>query len=359
MEIQNMKNKNYKLIDIFSGIGCASLGFRKAGFDLAGALEINPLRCKLYQENLGLKPIQNDVMKISGINLLSNAKVRKGGKFCVVGCPPCQSFSHLSDTSGIDTLNDPRSKYVEKFAKLVVEMKPSAVVFENVQGMISGPGKKFFDKYLKTLRKNDYETCYKIINAADFGVPQNRKRIIAISIRKKFLKKNTMDEIEEFLQYKIKKRKTVRHAIKGLKPLRPGQKSSTDLHHSARSHSQQVYNILKHVPKNGGGRKDMPKRYWLNCHKKLKKGAETVYGRMRWNEPSPTMTCRCCTPSCGRFIHPSQSRGISVREAARLQTIPDNFKLSPFSNRNEEAIGDAVPVLLARKIAEKLLEVMQ
>lgn len=355
-----MKSKNpIPLIDVFSGIGCASLGFRKAGFKIATALEIDPVRCDIYEKNLKVKPLQYDVMTVDGKCLLSSAKLRKGGKFCVVGCPPCQSFSHLSDTSGVDAINDPRSKYVRKFAKLVVEMMPAVVVFENVQGMMSGPGKKFFDNYLKTLEKADYKTRSNVINAADFGVPQNRKRIIAISVRRRFLKKNTMDKIEAFLYSKVKKQKTVRSVIEDLKPLRPGQKDPDDSLHFARNHGPRVYEMLKHVPKNGGFRREMPRRFWLKCHKKLKKGAETVYGRMWWDKPSPTMTCRCTTPACGRFTHPSQSRGISLREAARFQTIPDSFKLSESHNKNEEAVGDAVPVLLARKIAGKISEIFQ
>ena len=91
---------DYQVIDVFSGMGCASLGFKRAGFQIAAALEINPLRCRIYEKNIGLKPIQSDVMKINGKQLLSKTNLRKGSKFCMIGCPPCQSFSKLSDTRG-------------------------------------------------------------------------------------------------------------------------------------------------------------------------------------------------------------------------------------------------------------------
>ena len=98
---------------------------------------------------------------------------------------------------------------------------------------------------------------------------------------------------------------------------------------------------------------------WLECHKKLGGGAETSYGRMRWDAPSPTITCRCIVPACGRFTHPVRNRGITVREAARLQTIPDGAKLSGYRQKNAAIIGDAVPVLLARRIAEMLRGVVR
>lgn len=355
-----MKNPDKpKVVDIFSGIGCASLGFKKAGFELAAALEIDPLRCEIYEKNLRLKPLQRDIMRINGKMLLEHAGLRRGGKFCVVGCPPCQSFSKLSDTTGVNVLSDPRSKYVSKFARIIEEMKPAAVVFENVFWMIDGPGQKFFDHYIRKMTKAGYYTDFETINAANFGVPQNRRRVVAISIRKKFLKKKTKKELKKFFKTKMDRPKTVRSAIKDLKPLRPGQVDKNDSLHFARNHDPKVLKLIKNIPKNGGSRRDLPKRLWLNCHKKIKHGADSVYGRMRWNSPSTTMTCRCTTPSCGRFIHPSQNRGISLREAARLQTIPDNFKLAATNRQKaEEMIGDAVPVRLAQRIGAVVLQVL-
>lgn len=354
----NQKNNQYQLIDVFSGIGCASLGFNKAGFQLAAALEIDPRRCRIYEKNLKLKPIRRDVMKITGKELLKKAGLRKGGKFCVVGCPPCQSFSKLSDTRGISALKDPRSNYVKKFAKLIIEMKPTAVVFENVQWLLQGPGRPFFDYYVKKLEKGGYRTFFESIDAADFGVPQHRNRVVAISIRSQLVDDGVEYKITKFYKTKKRKQKTVRDAIGDLKPLRVGQKDPHDALHSASNHAASVIKMIKRVPKNGGSRMDLPRRLWLKCHKKLEHGADSVYGRMWWDKPSPTMTCRCTTPACGRFTHPSQNRGITIREAARLQTIPDSFKIDEGKHNSAEMIGDAVPFVLARKIAEKLLEVL-
>ena len=340
---------------MFSGAGFASLGFKKAGFEIMGALEINPLRCKTYEKNLHLKPIQKDVLGISAQEILSKCDLKKGADFCIVGCPPCQSFSRLSSTRKINPLTDPRSKIVEKFADLVSEMNPLAVVFENVTGMLSGSGRIFFNYYLKKLEKYGYCTVSGIVNASELGIPQNRKRVVGISIRKDIINDKTMEKLESFHTIKSNRRKTVRDVISNLKPLSNGQSDHTDPLHSSRKHGKNVLEIIKHIPKNGGNRKDLPRRLWLDCHKKLKKGAETSYGRMWWDEPSPTITCRCTTPACGRFIHPSQNRGITLREAARLQTIPDSFD---FGNNTTEPIqsmiGDGVPVDLAKHIGKQL-----
>ena len=345
------------VIDVFAGMGCASLGLRNAGFRIAGALEIDPIRCELYEKNLGVKPVQCDVIEISGRVLLRSSQIRKGERFVMVGCPPCQSFSSLADTKGVDTLNDPRSKYVQKFAELVKEMVPACVVFENVRGMISGPGKRFFKRYLSDMEKAGYKTRYGVLNTADYGVPQNRRRIVSISVKKKFLRNGALGEIEKFLVQKNEKR-TVRDAFMDLMPLERGKQDPNDAHHSARNHGEKVSNMIEHVSKDGGSRRSMPRDLWLECHKKIKSGAETVYGRMWWDEPSPTMTCRCTTPACGRFIHPEEHRGITIREAARLQTIPDSFQLSGSRQKNEAMIGDAVPVHLARRIGDLLMAVL-
>ena len=165
-----------------------------------------------------------------------------------------------------------------------------------------------------------------------------------------------MDEIDGFLHSEVDKKSTVMDAIGklDLEPLESGESDPDDPHHQASLHSRKVLEMISNVPPNGGSRKDLPRHLWLECHKKLRGGAETSYGRMRWDAPSPTITCRCTTPACGRFTHPVRDRGITVREAARLQTIPDHAKLSKYRSKNAAIIGDAVPVLLARKVAEKL-----
>ncbi len=339
-------------------MGCASLGFRQAGFEIATALEINPIRCEVYESNLKVKPIIRDVMNVDGKQILKAGKIRKTERFCIVGCPPCQSFSKLSDTTSVNASSDPRSKYVKKFAKIIEETKPTAVVFENVAWMVKGPGKKFFEYYLKKLEKAGYSTVFNTVNAADFNVPQNRHRVIAISIKKKHMTQKVQKSLQKFLNTKKRNHKTVKDAIKDLKPISVGKKDIEDNLHFSRNHDPKVLKIIKAIPKNGGSRTQLPRNLWLECHKKIKHGADSVYGRMWWDKPAPTMTCRCTTPACGRFIHPSQNRGISLREAMRIQTIPDNFQMGGNRQRAEEMIGDAVPVHLAKRIGIQLMQIL-
>ena len=349
----------YPLIDVFAGAGCASLGFRREGFSIAAALEIDRRRCDVYERNIGLKPIQKDAMGVTGGDLLKSAGLRAGSRFCIVGCPPCQSFSKLSDTRGVNAADDPRSLLVSKFGGLVAEMKPSAVVFENVSWMASGPGRAFLDDYMSALSGAGYRTVHGVINASLAGIPQNRKRVIAVSVKKRLLNARRGALLDAFHDAGRGGGRTVRDALSGLQPLRQGQRSRNDPLHFASAHGRRVAEVIRHVPKNGGNRKEIPRRLWLECHKRLGRGAETSYGRMWWDRPSSTITRRCTSPACGRFIHPSQNRGITLREAARLQTIPDSFDFG----RNSAAdignmIGDAVPVDLAAWIARRLLAVL-
>lgn len=357
--------RGYPLVDMFAGAGCASLGFQQAGFGVAAALELDGGRCDVYERNIGLRPVQRDAVEVTGAEMLRAAGLRRGSRFCMVGCPPCQSFSKLSDTRGVGAAKDPRSRLVSKFGILVAEMMPSAVVFENVSWMASGPGRVFLNDYVEMLDDAEYRTAFGVINASMVGVPQSRKRIIAVSVRRRFLNARRGALLDAFHDAgrgagnASSTGRTVRDALSGLQPLRRGYRSRSDPLHFSRAHGHRVAEVIRHVPKNGGSRKEIPRRLWLECHKRLDGGAETSYGRMWWNRPSPTITRRCTSPACGRFIHPSQDRGITLREAARLQTIPDWFDFGGSSaGAIEGMIGDAVPVELAAWTARRLLAVL-
>ena len=353
------RTPGYPIVDMFSGAGFASIGFRRAGFHVAAALEIDPTRCGVYERNLRLRPVQRDAMDVGAAELLAAAGLRRGSRFCVVGCPPCQSFSKLADTRGAVAAQDPRSRLVSKFGELMADMRPAAVVFENVSWMASGPGRPFLDEYLDTMEGAGYRTSCGVLNASLAGVPQSRKRVIAVSVKKRLLDARRAALLDSFHETGRPGSRTVRDALSGLQPLQPGQRSRKDRLHFAGAHGRRVTEVIQHVPKDGGSRKDIPRRLWLECHKRLDGGAETSYGRMWWDRPSPTITRRCTSPACGRFIHPSQDRAITLREAARLQTIPDSFD---FGGNSAVAIGgmigDAVPVKLAAWVARRLLVVL-
>ncbi len=300
--------------------------------------------------------------KISGEEILSVAGLKRKENFCLIGCPPCQSFSKLSETRGIRPSTDSRSKYVMDFARRVEEMRPQVVVFENVFWMFEGPGRMFFERYLRKMRRCGYETVYGVVNAADYGVPQNRRRLLAFSCKKKVNAIPSVPEKDSDAQNNKKKTfpKTVRDVIGDLPKLKAGESDPTDPFHVARKHGEKVMKIIRNIPKNGGSRRELPPKLWLPCHKALRVGgAESVYGRMWWDKPSPTITSRCLTPSCGRFLHPEQDRAITTREAARLQTIPDDYQLSGTREEIGAMIGDGVPVILAERIALKVTQLLR
>lgn len=353
--------RRYPVIDMFSGAGFASLGFRRAGFRVAAALEIDAARCDVYERNLQLKPMCRDVMGTEPRDVLAAAGLRRGSKFCVVGCPPCQPFSKLSDTTGTSARGDPRSRFVEKFADLVAGMRPAAVVFENVPAIASGSGKEFLEGYIDSLDSSGYRTAHGVVNASAIGVPQGRRRVVVVSVRRSLLTRSRAAMLETFHKIDGSRPVTVRSAVAGLRRLRRGQRDAADPLHFAPTAAGRVGAVIAAIPHDGGSRMSLPPGLWLRCHKKLgaSGGAGSSYGRMWWDRPAPTITRRCTTPSCGRFLHPRDDRAITLREAARLQTIPDTFDFGPHPpSRVCSMIGDGVPVKMAAWIAKRLRAIL-
>jgi DNA (cytosine-5)-methyltransferase 1 len=348
-------------IDLFSGAGGASFGLKKAGFKVLVAVDIDPSACKTYKKNLGLEPICGDLKVITGYDILEHCGLRSGDVSVVAGCPPCQGFSSLRRTrypSGLDM----RNNLIDVFLKRVEEIDPKGVIFENVSGITKLHGRKFFEKYLNMMEKMGYSTSWEVVNAADFGVPQYRKRVIALSLKDKKVPiyphptharpKIATGELEPWVN--------VWETIRGLPPLEAGESDPKIPNHAARNHSRRIKEIISLIPKDGGSRRSLPREYWLPCHQKLHLGrgwgAENIYGRMCWSKPAPTLTCRCTTPSSGRFLHPVQDRAITPREAARFQRFPDCAVFPTFFSHAEKQIGNAIPVDLMGVMASSLSE---
>jgi DNA (cytosine-5)-methyltransferase 1 len=346
-------------IDLFCGCGGASLGLKMAGYKVVGAVDIDTVACETYYENFGLKPICEDLRHFTGQQILTHYNLTKGDIDLVVGCPPCQGFSSLRRTRYHEG-TDPRKSLVNTFFKRIQELQPRAVIFENVSGIVSKEGLRYYLKpFLRKMEKIGYKTCWEVINAADYGVPQFRKRIFALCITGSttpIIPPKTHFDPKDMNATSIWK--TVQDQIGNMPKLLPGQSCTSIPNHKARNHSPNVIEVIKHIPKDGGSRKSLPEHLWLPCHLKLQskkgRGAESIYGRMKWNSPAPTITCRCTTPSSGRFIHPEQDRAITPREAARLQTFPDNFKFPETVGYCERLIGNAVPPDLMKAQLETL-----
>ena len=340
-------------IDLFCGCGGASLGLKDAGYTVVGAVDNDPIACETYFKNLGLEPICQNLRLFSGQQILDNYDLKKGDIDLVVGCPPCQGFSSLRRTRYSDT-TDARKSLVTVFMKRIEEIRPKAVVFENVKGIASKQGLQYYLKrFLRKMEKMGYSTNWKLINASDYGVAQHRKRVFVLAVAgssKPTFLPETHSSPEKSSTSKIWK--TVRDEIESLPPLGPGEICDSVLNHRARTHSENVLEIIQHIPKDGGSRRSLPKRLWLPCHKRLYdkkgRGAESIYGRMTWDKPAPTITCRCTTPSSGRFLHPEQDRAITPREAARIQSFPDDFEFPTQFSASEKLIGNAVPAELLK-----------
>lgn len=348
---------NYTAIDLFQGVGGASLGLIKAGFKVVAALDNDQEACDTYKKNFELKPICDDLKNVSGTKILETFGIRKGDTDLLVGCPPCQGFSSLRRTR-YPTMEDNRKELVTIFPERVKEIAPKAVIFENVPGVADVGGLPYFSEYLRVLGRLGFSTSWNFFDAVNYGVPQHRKRVIALSIlgRESLLPLPT--HANPRTKTNLKPWKTVRDTIANLPKLQAGQTDLSTPNHEARNHSDKILKLISLIPKDGGSWRDLPPELWLPCHVRLKdnKGAGNIYGRLWWDKPSGTMTCRCTSPSCGRFLHPEQNRAITPREAACLQSFPMDYEFPEQKGSAEKQIGNAVPPDLLTVFAKTIKE---
>lgn len=316
-------------IDIFSGVGGLSEGMHQADFKTELAFEIDEIASKAYQSNHpDTTVITKDIRKVSSESI----KRKLNGKkiHLLAGCPPCQGFSSIRRLNRTEAVSDDRNNLIMEYVRLVKALKPLTIMMENVPGLVEYD---LFKKALDILRNElKYHVDYKIVNVRDYGVPQSRKRLVLVG--------SLLGEIK--VAKPIEEKKTVRDTIGNL-PL-PAQ-SADALHKIFPQHTHQVQERIKRTPKNGGSRKDLPKKYTLKCHKGKNVGFNDVYGRLRWDDYSTTITGGCLNPSKGRFLHPEQNRNISAREAALLQSFPPDYIFPTDAPKSSIAlmIGNALP----------------
>jgi DNA (cytosine-5)-methyltransferase 1 len=314
-------------LDLFSGIGGLSLGLKEAGFKVLASVEIDKYAVKGYKLNHPDTIVfQEDIRKLNTDNIKS--LLREEPLHLLAGCPPCQGFSSLRRLNKKRIVKDDRNRLVLEFLRFVQELKPLTVMMENVPGL---KDYYLFKQLYRKLKKLGYNPKYNIINVRDYGVPQNRKRLILVGSILGDL------NIAEGANIKV----TVKDIIGKLpKP----SETNDPAHKIIPSHTPKIMEMIKQIPKNGGGRKDIPE-YTLECHKKPNIGFNDIYGRLRWDDYSTTITGGCLNPSKGRFLHPEQDRCISAREAALLQSFPINYKLPVDIPKDKLAllIGNALP----------------
>lgn len=349
-DVFNSNSNKIKVIDLFCGVGGLSHGFVIENFNVVAGVDTD-ISCKFaFEKNNNAKFISNSIVELGAKELnklYEDAKIK-----VLVGCAPCQNFSSYMFKDKDKESNKWTLLY--EFSRIIEEIQPEIVSMENVAQLLNFKKAPVFEDFVYNLKKQGYYISYEVVNCPDYGIPQNRKRLIllasklgAISLIPKTHTKN--DYV------------TVKDTIGNLAEINDGEKDKKDPFHLSRKLSLLNKKRIKATPY-GGSWKDWDDDLRLVCHKKASgKSYPSVYGRMLWEKPSPTMTTHCIGYGNGRFGHPVQDRAISLREAALLQTFPLNYEFA--ENVNEinttiiaRQIGNAVPVKLGQVVAKSIKE---
>jgi DNA (cytosine-5)-methyltransferase 1 len=318
----------FNAIDLFSGIGGLTEGLKKAGFGVKVALEIDKTASDAYKMNH-----HQTSMLVEDIRLISKDDIEritgKNRVHLLAGCPPCQGFSSIRRLNRLKPVDDKRNDLIREFVRFVKELKPHTFMMENVPGLILSESFKESVDFMKNELK--YYLDYDIINVKNYGVPQNRKRLVMLG--------SCLGPIN--IDREKKRSFTVKEAIGNL-PL--PEESSDPLHKMYPKHTERIQAMIRDIPHNGGSRIDLGPDRQLKCHTVENRGFHDVYGRLRWDYSS-TITGGCLNPSKGRFLHPEQDRCITAREAALLQSFPKNYKFPTNCSKDSIAlmIGNALP----------------
>jgi DNA (cytosine-5)-methyltransferase 1 len=323
-------------VDLFSGAGGTTRGLRDAGFEVLAAVENDPSAVETFVANhSGTELLDRDIRRIQAPAMARRLGESAGRIDLLTACPPCQPFSTL----GSGDADDPRNALVSSVSRFIKNLQPRAVLLENVPGLRSEP------RFLRLVEdlETDFQVKEYIVQAADFGIAQNRRRVILLGIERSagIL---PPEDLLEALPTSFDRSPTVAGDVLALAAaLEPG----ADPIHRARKSQPMTLKRIRAV-KQGGGRLQLPKELRLACHERLdSKNATSIYGRIDPAGPAPTMTTRCTTPSCGRFVHPTEDRGLTLREAALIQSFPISYSFNGSYGDIERQIGNAVPPKLA------------
>lgn len=344
------KNISYKAIESFCGPGGMSLGLGWAGFNVAVAFDIDAPSVKTHNRNLPGHCFQADARNVKGSELMRLAGLEQGELALFAGGPPCQGFSKQRRDSH---LGDERNDLVLEYIRLIEEIKPRFVLFENVANFGQLRGREYFSAM--QARLSDYHLTPHFYNAADYGLPQTRERFIVVGERH--------DQVGTFSipRPTVKLWRTVGSVIGDLPP--PPLDGSP--HPTIANHQQARITALnterfRHVPQ-GGGWRDIPQNLRLPCHQGVDPssgGWPDVYGRLRTDGQCPTITGGFDSFTRGRYGHPTQDRAITAREAARMQGFPDSFVFEGNRGDIRSQIGNVVPPPLAEAIGIEILRAL-
>jgi DNA (cytosine-5)-methyltransferase 1 len=352
LDIGSSSSNPIQILDFFSGAGGTSLGFAAINdvlpvFSFLAGCDINSISASTYVKNFGTPIVCENILKIADTSdsiqaFLDRVRFDRAKPTILIGCAPCQGFSSHRKKHWNEE-DDERNSLIIAFSRIVAEVNPDVFLIENVPEFLSKRYWKYFSIARDSFCKSGYTVKQNIYNAADFGVPQERFRSIIVGMKKNFLLPEGYIIPDEY--------NTVRNAIEGLLPLEAGQSDPSDSLHRAVAHKRSTVEVIKKVPHDGGS---LPAGEGPTCLSKVN-GFYDVYGRLSWDKPAITITHYARNPASGRYTHPVQDRGLTAREAARLQSFPDGFQFEGKSDDIYRQIGEAVPPLLSCGVAVSVL----
>lgn len=356
--------RSYNVIDLFAGAGGLSHGFKTAGFNIVLANEINPVIANSYSKNNpGTLMINADIRSLADdfdqaireadVKDIETLKNRLSNVDVIIGGPPCQGFSMAGGRirKAKEFIEDERNYLFKHYFSMIRKFEPRFFVFENVTGILSSH-KGDIMRQIKGLfsdagnfRHGAYHLSINTLNAANFGVPQVRKRVLIIGSKESF----DFDAVKEHVRQSLTDEKrdifftphTVRDAIADLAAISPYESNNVP-NHTATHHSPKAVERMARIKPNDN---------WVSLDETIRSVHSGAYGRLDWDKPSTTITTRFDTPSAGRYIHPDFDRTITPREAARLQTFPDDYIFYGSKSSVCTQIGNAVPPRLSEFIA--------
>lgn len=366
-----MNKKQFNCVELFAGSGGLGTGFSNAGFNIISANDVWESAGKTYVANHPkVKYIVKDIAQLTGDELLEGTGYSKSDVDVIIGGPPCQGFSTL----GKRFIDDPRNKLFKEYVRIVNEIRPQFFVMENVSGILSMEGGKVLENILSSFQEIGYKLEYRLLNAAEYGVPQQRERIIFIGTRTnkkiRYPKKThsltgeagyekaltlwdaigdlPQSDTEEITKYTKKPQNKYQEKIRN---------GATELvNHKPPTHNEKAKNMMKYIPtgKSAWDVQDIiPKEFMPTS------GYGNTYARLNPNEPGMTITRNFACISSSRCIHPYLNRGLTAREAARIQSYPDNYKFLGSKTDIHIQIGNSVPPILGEKIGNTIKEMLE
>lgn len=361
-------NKKINVIDLFAGAGGLSYGFyHNQAYKILAANEIESDMCSTYKTNHKDVPVYCSDIKDFSMDLLNNdLGINKDDVDVIIGGPPCQAYS----TVGKRLLDDPRGKLFQEYYRIVKEADPKVFLFENVKGLLSMDKGNLLKTIISLFEGIGYKVKYKVLNAVDYGVPQYRERVIIVGFKTKkeyAFPESTHCNIDENKPNYL----TLSDALSDLPRFENGgeatsyvQEPTNDFQrrirnnadslseHFSPKNNDNLVRLMKALP-DGGTPQDLPETL------RPKSGFKNTYARLWWNQPSTTITRNFGTPSSSRCIHPKDPRPLSTREAARLQTFPDDYVFCGAKGSKNLQIGNAVPVELSKVLAKSIFDFLE